>query len=83
MLLAVEQVGETPESFTDRMMEILRRSPLLRLPGNRTVELSNIRKPAKSLTLQAEALVAATAEGQDATLCVRAWRQSNDSLALG
>ena len=59
---------ETPESFTDRMMEILRRSPILHLPGNRTVELTNIRKPAKSLSLQAEALVAATAEGQDATL---------------
>jgi adenine-specific DNA-methyltransferase len=59
---------ETAESFTDRMLEILRRSPLLRLPGNRNVELTNIRKPAKSLSLQAEALVAATAEGQDATL---------------
>jgi adenine-specific DNA-methyltransferase len=59
---------ETAESFTDRMLEILRRSPLLRLPGNRTVELTNIRKPAKSLSLQAEALVAATAEGQEATI---------------
>ena len=59
---------ETTESFTDRMLEILRRSPLLRLPGNRNVELTNIRKPAKSLSLQAEALVAATAEGQDATI---------------
>jgi adenine-specific DNA-methyltransferase len=59
---------ETPGSFTDRILEILRRSPLLRLPGNRNVELTNIRKPAKSLSLQAEALVAATAEGQEATL---------------
>ncbi len=59
---------EAAESFTDRMMEILRRSPLLHLPGNRRVELTNIRKPTKSLSLQAEALVAATAEGQDATL---------------
>jgi adenine-specific DNA-methyltransferase len=59
---------EALESFTDRMIEILRRSPLLRLLGNRTVELSNIRKPAKSLSLQAEALVAATAEGQGASL---------------
>lgn len=59
---------ETPENFTDRMLEILRRSPLLRLPGNRTVELTNIRKPAKSLSLQAEAMVAATAEGQEATI---------------
>jgi len=59
---------ETAESFVDRMLQILRRSPLLRLPGNRNVELTNIRKPAKSLNLQAEALVAATAEGQEATL---------------
>jgi adenine-specific DNA-methyltransferase len=59
---------ETAESFTDRMLEILRRSPRLRLPGNRTVDLTNIRKPAKSLSLQAEALVAATAEGQEATI---------------
>ncbi|MGA3373491.1 MAG: DNA methyltransferase [Terracidiphilus sp.] len=59
---------ETAESFIDRMLEILRRSPLLRLPGNRNVELTNIRKPAKSLSLQAEALVAATAEGQEATI---------------
>ena len=59
---------EMTESFTDRIIEILRRSPLLHLPGNRNVALTNIRKPAKTLSLQAEALVAATAEGQDATL---------------
>jgi adenine-specific DNA-methyltransferase len=59
---------ERPESFVDRMIEILKRSPLLRLPGNRSVKLNNIRKPAKSLSLQAEALVAATAEGQDASI---------------
>lgn len=73
---------ETPESFTDRMMEILRRSPLLRLPGNRTVELTNIRKPAKSLSLQAEALVAATAEGQEATLVDAAQEALEASGAL-
>ena len=55
---------ETPESFVDRMIEILRRSPLLRLPGNRTVRLESIRKPAKSMSLQAEALIATTTEGQ-------------------
>lgn len=54
--------------FEDRMIEILRRSPILRLAGNRTVELHNIRKPAKTLSLSAEALVAATAEGQKASL---------------
>ena len=55
-------------SFTDRMIEVLRRSPVLRLEGNRTVTLKNVRPPAKSLSLSAEALVDATAEGQSATL---------------
>lgn len=76
---------EAPESFTGRMIEILRRSPLLRLSGNRTVELSNIRKPAKSLSLQAEAMVAATADGQNATLVdatQEAMEQSGDLLSL-
>jgi len=75
---------EQPESFVDRIIEILRRSPLLRLTGNRSVELTNIRKPAKSLSLNAEAMVAATAEGQDATLsdaAQEAMEQSGDLLA--
>jgi adenine-specific DNA-methyltransferase len=40
-----------------RMLEVLRRSPVLRLDGNRTITLHNIRPPAKSLSLSAEALV--------------------------
>jgi adenine-specific DNA-methyltransferase len=44
-------------SFVDRMLEVLRRSPVLRLDGNRTVTLKNVRPPAKTLTLSAEALV--------------------------
>ena len=55
-------------SFPERMMEVLRRSPVLRLGGNRTVTLKNVRRPAKSLSLSAEALVDATAEGQAATI---------------
>lgn len=55
-------------SFQDRMVEVLRRSPVLRLEGNRTVTLKSVRPPAKSLSLSAEALVDATAEGQTATL---------------
>jgi adenine-specific DNA-methyltransferase len=51
-------VSAVPESsFTDRMLEILRKSPVLRLEGNRTVKLANIRPPARSLALSAEALV--------------------------
>jgi adenine-specific DNA-methyltransferase len=55
-------VAESHGSFVDRMLEVLRKSPLLRLEGNKTVTLKNIRPPAKTLSLSAEALVA---NGQD------------------
>ncbi|NLT24361.1 MAG: site-specific DNA-methyltransferase [Syntrophorhabdus sp.] len=59
----IKEEDETSErtqeysSFIDRMIEVLRRSPVLHLDGNRTVELTNIRPPAKALSLSAEALV--------------------------
>jgi adenine-specific DNA-methyltransferase len=49
-------------SFVDRMIEILRKTPILRLEGNRTVILKSVRPPAKSLSLSAEAVVANGAE---------------------
>jgi adenine-specific DNA-methyltransferase len=55
-------------SFVDRMIEVLRKSPALHLEGNRTVALRNVRPPAKSLSLSAEALVDATAPGQRPSL---------------
>ncbi len=55
-------------SFVDRMLEVLRKSPMLRVEGNKTVTLKNIRPPAKSLSLSAEAMVEATAPGQKPTL---------------
>jgi adenine-specific DNA-methyltransferase len=62
-------IGEEAQStFTDRMLEILRKSPLLRLEGNRTLALKNIRPPAKTLSLSAEAVVDATTPGQSPTL---------------
>jgi adenine-specific DNA-methyltransferase len=42
--------------FADRMLEVLRKSPLVRLEGNRSVTLKNVRPPAKSLSLSAEAI---------------------------
>jgi adenine-specific DNA-methyltransferase len=60
-----EEGGAT---YIDRMLEVLRKSPLLRLEGNKTVTLKNIRPPAKTLSLSAEALVDATAPGQSPTL---------------
>ena len=44
-------------SFVDRMLEILRKSPVLRLEGNKTVTLKNVRPPAKTLSLSAEATI--------------------------
>lgn len=44
-------------SFEDRMLEVLRKSPILRLSGGRTVEFYNIRRPARTLSLSAEAAV--------------------------
>ncbi|MFM8298903.1 MAG: DNA methyltransferase, partial [Microcystis aeruginosa] len=65
--------GEVPEteaveiessgSYQDRMLEILRKSPVLRLPGNRTVNLSQVRRLVQSRNLSAEALVKASELG--------------------
>jgi adenine-specific DNA-methyltransferase len=48
--------------FVDRMLEILRKSPVLRLEGNKTVKLKNVRPPAKTLSLSAEAMILNGAE---------------------
>ena len=48
--------------FVDRMIEVLRSSPVLHLAGGKTLELSGIRRPAKTLFLAAEAMVS-SAEG--------------------
>jgi adenine-specific DNA-methyltransferase len=44
-------------SFVDRMIEVLRKSPVLHVGGGRTVTLKNVRQPAKTLSLCAEASV--------------------------
>jgi adenine-specific DNA-methyltransferase len=46
-----------PASFVDRLLEILRKSPVVRLGGNKTVTFKNLRRPAKTLSLSAEGLV--------------------------
>lgn len=60
--------GDDYASFIDRMLEVLRKSPVLRLEGNKTVTLKNIRPPARTLSLSAEALVDATSPGQKPSL---------------
>jgi len=44
-------------SFVERMIEVLRRSPVLHVGGGKTVTVANVRPPAKSLSLSAEAVV--------------------------
>jgi len=52
-------------TFDDRMLEALRRNPKLQLSG-REIELKNVRRPAKALTLSAEAAL----EPDDAPIAV-------------
>jgi adenine-specific DNA-methyltransferase len=59
---------ESYGSFVQRMIEVLRRSPMLHLDGGKTIQFKNVRPPAKTLSLSAEAVVDATAPGQKATL---------------
>ncbi len=76
---------EAHGSFLDRMLEVLRKSPVLRLEGNRQVALKNVRRPAKTLSLSAEAMVDATALGNGATLADAAHEaeeKSGHALAL-
>jgi len=48
---------EPPADHVARMVEVLRRSPILSLPGGGRVTLKSIRRPARSLNLSAEATV--------------------------
>jgi adenine-specific DNA-methyltransferase len=51
-------------SYLERMLEVLRKSPVLQLGAGRTVTLKNIRPPAKSLALSAEAMFEANGNGK-------------------
>ena len=52
-----EREQESYGSFVDRMVEVLRKSPVLHVGGVKTVTLRNVRPPAKTLSLSAEAVV--------------------------
>jgi adenine-specific DNA-methyltransferase len=60
--------GEQHADFVSRMLEVLRKSPILHIGGGKTVMFRSIRQPAKTLSLSAEAMVDATAPGQKPTL---------------
>jgi adenine-specific DNA-methyltransferase len=64
----LDEEPETPgiqsdehRSHVERMIEVLRRAPTVRLPGNQSVTLEQIRPPARTLALSAEALVRGSA----------------------
>ena len=49
--------SEDHRTHVERMIEVLRRAPAVRLPGNQTATLRQIRPPAKTLALSAEAVI--------------------------
>ena len=51
------EVSPDDGSFEDRLLEVLRQNPVIQLGGNRTITLADIRPPAKSLSLSAEAVL--------------------------
>lgn len=55
--------ADEPGDHIARMIEVLRRAPTLALPGNRKVTLKSIRRPGRSLSLSAEAMVDHDASG--------------------
>ena len=48
--------------YLERMLETLRRSPVLQLAGGGTLDLDSVRQPASALSLSAEAVVAGNAQ---------------------
>ncbi|MCZ7588265.1 MAG: site-specific DNA-methyltransferase [Gaiella sp.] len=51
-----DEAQAVPEgSYADRMLEALRRSPVIQLPGNKQIAMKSIRPPARSLSFSAEA----------------------------
>jgi adenine-specific DNA-methyltransferase len=49
--------AEAYGSFVERMIEVLRRAPVIQLGGGKTVTVGNVRPPAKTLSLSAEGIV--------------------------
>ena len=55
-----EDSGDLADAYADhveRMIEVLRRSPILHLGGGQRVSLSKVRRPARTMSLSAEALI--------------------------
>ena len=54
--------AENHADHVERMVEVLRRSPVLRLGGGRTVGLARIRRPGRTMNLSAEARIEGAGE---------------------
>ena len=54
---AVTPMQDAALGYADRMLEVLRKSPVLRLAENKTLTLQTVRKPTKTINLSAECIV--------------------------
>ncbi|KAA0225180.1 site-specific DNA-methyltransferase [candidate division KSB1 bacterium] len=54
---ATAEIAEDHRSFVERMLEVLRKSPILQIGHGKAVTFQNVRLPAKTLALSAEAIV--------------------------
>ena len=61
----------------ERMIAVLRRSPVLRLGGGRTVTFSGVRRPARTISLSAEAKI----EGEDAQIAAIVFGPENGAVS--
>lgn len=79
---SAEISGGNEGGFVERMIEILRKSPVIRLDGNRTVTFKNVRQPARTMWLSAEAAVDASALAAAPTLTdiVQEAREANAGM---
>ena len=53
----VDTIVDTHSDHVERMIEVLRRSPILQLGGGRSVSLAKVRRPARTMSLSAEARI--------------------------
>lgn len=62
------EAADAEATYIDRMLEVLRHSPVVQIGGGKAVTLRNLRRPAKTLMLSAEAVIDADSKGKAARL---------------
>ena len=65
-------------SYVQRMLEVLRKSPVLQVGGGKAVRLTNIRPPVKSMALSAEAFVEGEGIGRRASTLAGAVERAHE-----